>query len=529
MQKLHKGDVINKKYEIVAKHGSGTLGTIIYLGYDLQNKCDVLVRVLNADFLSDEEMVARFMQGVALLKKLKHPNILSVVDAGEEKGVRYLITEFKKGFFLNEYLEHRGQLDEKEAVRLIKSLAEALEYAWQEQKVIHRNISPDTIFVAKGNIPMLTDFDLAKSLTSDVHLTLQGMAIGDPLYMSPEQAKGEKVDFRSDIYCLGLVFYQLLAGVPPFSDKSKMEILKAQVAEKHEPVSSKNRDVSPECSDVLDRMLVKNATERYESWPAVIKALDDLLCDRKKQNEQARDHNQLAGAGYKMQAVSVESSTLGDDAVQGKPAAVPEATRKGFGNLILLLFVVLLLLGGVFFVLSSKTGTNIKVTPKNINQPLLSQNHNVKVSVQKKSVPAPDVPVSSLKVPDCAACINNIKQISVALDMYANVFDGKYPAASGAKGLNELVRGDFLSMSQVFICPETGHVAAAPGDEITEDHCDYVYVGGLTEYSDPKTPILWSKPENHKDYGIILYVNGKIEPVSGSNWLSKTKKMQKKF
>ena len=537
MHNLQKGDIINKRYEIVAKHGTGTLGTVIYLGRDIQQNCDVLIRILTSDLLADEDMVSRFMRGVDLAKKLKHPNILGVVDAGEEDNIRYVITNFEKGFFLNEYLDHRGLLDEKEAIRLIKSLSEALEYAWKEQEVIHRNISPDTILVAKGNIPMLTDFDLAKSLIADSHLTLQGLAIGDPLYMSPEQAKGEAVDFHSDIYCLGLVFYQLLSGSPPFSDKSKMQILKAQVAEKHIPIQSKNSDVSNECAAVLDKMLAKDAKERYNSWSAVISDLNAVLDNKKDLNQPSSTSKAQTSGRYKMQAVDTDLPGQQEKTVKIKNEIPIEKTQPidpdSLGTktpgasipklLSFAIILVIVIVGIIFLILKTEHEDSKQAEVKQ----LTDVGHNVTVNLPAKSQQVSSVPASDTEAKYREACMNNLKQISVALDMYANVFNGKYPEASGAKGLDKLRSGGFLSMSQVFVCPETGHIAAAPGAPITEDTCDYVYVGGLTEYSDPNTPILWSKPGNHKDYGNILYVNGKIKSVSGSNWLSKIKKKSK--
>ena len=538
MQDLQQGYIINDRYIIVAKHGSGALGTVIYRGHDNKQDCDVLIRILTSDLLSDDEMVSRFMRGVDLAKKLKHPNILGVVDSGEEKGLRYLITNSKKGFFLNEYLDHRGKLDEKEAVRLIKSLGEALKYAWEELEIIHRNISPDAILVAKGNVPMLTDFDLAKSLITDSHLTLQGLAIGDPLYMSPEQAKGEDVDFHSDIYCLGLVFYQLLSGAPPFSDKSKMQVLKAQVSEKHTPIQSKNSDISNECSAVLDKMLAKSATERYQSWSDVIDDLDVILKNKQPVVAgQVSSQDQTTGR-YKMQAVDMSSNDQKSETTQKSPeektqpinidsstnSQTSTPSRKLLPLAIGLIFVMAIV---AIIILIKKNSDQdkgaVSEIPENtvdstVTVPLPPNTHTILDSDNKT------VSISKKEEKYRKACINNLKQISVALDMYANVFNGKFPEKYGAQGLDKLRSGGFLSMSQVFICPETGNIAASPGTAITEESCDYVYVGGLTEYSDPNIPILWSKPGNHKDYGNILYVNGKIETASGSNWLSKTKK-----
>ena len=110
--------------------------------------------------------------------------------------------------------------------------------------------------------------------------------------------------------------------------------------------------------------------------------------------------------------------------------------------------------------------------------------------------------------------------------MYANVFEEKFPAESGAKGLNGLLKHEFVEKSQVFVCPSTGHAAATQGAPLTENTCDYAYAGGLSTSSDGKTPILWSKPGNHKDFGAILYVNGEIKSFSGKDWESQLKSIK---
>jgi len=519
MQDLVTGHIIKEKYSIVQKHGEGTLGTVVYLGHDIEKDIPVIIRILSPNLRMDDEMNSRFTQGTVLAKKLNHPNILVVLDAGEEDGLKFLVTSYEKGFFLNDYLEHRGHLDEKESLKLIKALAEALRYAWDELKIIHRNICPDTILIAKGNVPMLTDFDLAKSLDADNNLTLEGLAIGSPMYMSPEQAKGAKVDFHSDIYCLGLIFYQLLSGKPPFCYKSKMDILRAQVNESHAQIQSVNKDITDACSTILDKMLAKNIADRYQSWDAAINDIDAILNDKPPSNLQAvKAVTSLESSRYKMQAITMDAVKPPEvqqqkvrDSIEEQPTS-PSALKphtknktKVFLLCVLMLFVVALILW--FFPSNKEETSHIKMTHVTEKQVQVDKDKQLCINVDK----------------DRKLCINNIKQLALALQMYANVFDKKFPQPNGAKGLDLLRSGGFLELPQVYVSPLTGHSSAAPGKPITEATCDYVYVGGLSEYSDPKTPVLWTKPNQGQDYGIILYVNGDVKIFEGNDWLRNTK------
>lgn len=540
MQELKRGFKIKDRYEIVEKRGEGTLGTSIYLGYDLDRKCDVIIRILASDVLEDEESAARFIQGASLAKKLDHPNILSLLDIGEDGDQLFLITNYEKGFFLNDYLEHRGELDEKESIRLIRDLADALNYAWREQKIIHRNISPDTILVAKGNIPMLTDFDLAKSLEDNKDLTLTGFTVGNPTYMSPEQARGESVDFHSDIYCIGLVLYQLLAGKPPFNQKSRMDTLRAQITELHKPITSVKSAISDATESLLDKMLAKAPKDRYSSWDELLEDLDSIL-NEETPSSLKRVVATKTSSKYKMQAIQMSAVVIPEQAVATieKKVVTPVAEKSekiidvqvtddpksclskkivffAIGILICILMIVIMI------AISKpndndKSSSRIKKALVQLNQPLELTGPEELVTVVN-----PQIELKARK-----ASLNNIKQIEVALQMYANIYEGKYPKPNGAKGLDLLRSGGFLEVPQVFISPSSGKIAADRGKSITEATCDYVLVGGLSEYSDPKTPLLWTKPNVHKDFGIILYVNGDIEEVIGNNWQHKLKQATK--
>ena len=574
MSNIGVDTVLNSKYKLLEKNGKGVLGTEIFLGKNLEDDSDVLIRIIPRTLISDPETLKRFTQSTEMLKKLNHDNILSVIDSGEDNGECYLVTSYTKGYFLNEYLEHRGTLDESEAVKIIKSLADALRYAWENSKIIHRNISPETVFIAKGNIPKLTDFDLAKSLESNSKLTMDGFTVGSPMYMSPEQARGEDVDFKSDIYCLGIVFYQLLTGKPPFAGNDKMKVLTDQISTKHKPLNEVANGVSDHCEAVLDKMLEKDVANRYASWDILLSDLDKLI---QKEVPSVLENNSKVDSAYKMQAIQTPAiKTEVVDTVQIKPgdrgsisvinqkSPQVEQPKKRVNYALILAFIFIV---AVVIILVFKTTQNKKyntqdrvvvkdiiVTPneearlkeksivpeKVIKESVKDGAEKVKettVAVESKSVEVKPIPkdVVETKKEDLAktklkeaqvikACIGNMKQISLALQMYANVFDGKFPDVSGAKGLDLLRSKGFLEVPQVFIDPSTGRIAAEHGQPITENTCDFVYVGGLSTYSKPKTPILWTKPETHKKYGIILYVNGDIETFHGDNWIVHTTK-----
>jgi len=345
------GRVLKGKYQITEKVGVGSLKETIYHGMHLELEREIVIRVLPAGTQSQDEVSKRFFQGIKLAAGLQHPNIVSVLDAGDEDGVVFFVTNYHKGFYLNDYLEQRGQLDESECIRQIKELADALEYAWDELQIVHRNICPNTILIAKGNVPMLTDFGLAKSLEKDSKLTMQGFTVGDPSYMSPEQAKGGNVDYRSDIYCLGLVFYHLLAGNPPFRSKNPMELMQMQISQEHKSVQATNDHVTDGCAAVIDKMLHKDIEMRYQSWKEVVSDLDAVLnakipsalkIDNKKLKAIKRESEKKAAMKYRKEMEKV------------KDALKNESKNRLKRNVIIITVIVNLLILGWFIMYMMK-------------------------------------------------------------------------------------------------------------------------------------------------------------------------------
>jgi len=276
---LKPGTVIDGKFEVLNRLSEGSLGEDLYLGKHLSLSRKIIIKILPQRGNISKEQIERFIQSTKLIASIQHSNILSAYEAGEFNGMYFLVTAYEKGCFLKETLKQRNRLDELESLKIIFELAKALNYAWHKAKVLHRNISPDTILITSDNQAMLTEFDLAKIMTESVkNMTITGFTVGNPMYMSPEQVRGRKdLDCRSDIYCLGIVFYEMLCGKPPFTDDSTVRLMEAQLSGKHTPVWQINPLVSPQCSEIIDKMLKKEREERYANWDKLIEDIQGLI------------------------------------------------------------------------------------------------------------------------------------------------------------------------------------------------------------------------------------------------------------
>lgn len=527
MQTEYSKLTLKNKYTVIEEQHNGILGTTSYVAEDIETKQKLVIRILPANQNDDQEALKRFKQGLEMLKKLQHPNILPMLDAGEEKGLYYTVSPYGKGFYLNEYLEHRGELGERESVKLIKDLAEALRYAWGKMKIIHRNICPDSIFIAKGNVPKLVNFDLAKSLSSTQNLTLDNEAIGNPVYMSPEQARGQECDFHSDIYCLGLVLYQLLAGAPPFNHKNPAITLSAQLKDQAKPIQEVNPEVSKACAQVLHKMLEKQVSHRYNSYDELINAIDNVLAAK------GDDKSSNKTAGYKMPAIHTEAE---NNSGKGEEKPLKKSKKSTHVVLFFMLVIIIVIAAGTIFFLKHLEQSSLKQKKLTelVERQQETQKRSEQIKAKKAQLLAKQKKAESeaeLAKMDAAKienqhkiCRYNIEQIALALQMYANVFKGKFPEKSGAAGLEMLRSKGFITSPQIFVCPGSGTLSSAPQQAITEATCDYIYVGGHSEYSDSNTPILWNKPKGgHKTLGFILYANGEIKEYKGENWLHYTK------
>jgi serine/threonine-protein kinase len=249
---------------------------IVYRARDRRLKRVIAIKVLPPELAYRSEIKTRFLREAEMAAQLSHPNIVPIYTVDEVGGLVFFEMAYVRGENLASRIHERGVLPVDEVHRILRSVADALAYA-HERGVVHRDIKPDNILLdSESGRAMVTDFGIARAMgDGDARLTATGMAIGTPAYMSPEQAAGERViDGRSDLYALGVVAYQMLAGEPPFSAASTPAMLVKHISEVPLPIAQRRADVPPDLARAVMLMLEKDPANRFPSAADLVKALD---------------------------------------------------------------------------------------------------------------------------------------------------------------------------------------------------------------------------------------------------------------
>ncbi len=264
------------RYEIDKEIGQGGMATV-YLADDLRHERKVAVKVLRPD-LAAALGAERFLREIKIAANLTHPHILPLHDSGEADGFLYYVMPYIKGDTLRERIDKEGELPISEAVRIIREVVDALAFA-HAQGVVHRDIKPDNVMLS-GRHAMVMDFGIAKAVseaTGRNQLTTAGVALGTPTYMAPEQATADPhVDHRADIYAVGIMAYELLAGRTPFQRASPQAVLAAHVTEEPEPVSKHRDHVSGDLEALVMKCLAKNEMPGQEAGRPVAECRRDV-------------------------------------------------------------------------------------------------------------------------------------------------------------------------------------------------------------------------------------------------------------
>src|SRR4051794_28144851 len=239
--------------------GYGAMATV-YRGYQPSLGRPVAVKVLAPIGPSDPSFPARFRREARLAANLMHPNIVPIYDYGEWDGHLCIVMALITGGTLKERIQ--GQLPVSVATLLVGQVADALAYA-HGRGILHRDVKPANIMLAAFDWAMLGDFGIARALGETTPLASPVATIGTPAYMAPEQCLGEEVDRRADIYSLGVVLYELLAGAPPFTAQSPNAMMRAHLESPVPPLSVHRSDVSAGLEDVIQRALAKDPADRF--------------------------------------------------------------------------------------------------------------------------------------------------------------------------------------------------------------------------------------------------------------------------
>jgi len=266
---------LGKQFTVGSLLGQGGFA-VVFRARDEVLRRDLAIKVLDVQGAPSPTLSERFVREAQTIARLEHPNIVPIyqVDADPQDGLLYIVMRCVDGPSLRQLVATHGRLSVGDAARVARQVADALHYAHSEG-VVHRDVKPDNILLDHRGHVFVTDFGIAKAAqaASAAQLTTEGMIIGTPQYMSPEQAAGETVDGRSDIYSLGIVLYQMLSGHPPFDGQSSASILAKQLTATAVPIRDLRSDVPREFSFVLDRMLAKDPAARYQTAAEVSQAL----------------------------------------------------------------------------------------------------------------------------------------------------------------------------------------------------------------------------------------------------------------
>jgi serine/threonine-protein kinase len=253
-----------ERYRVVRQIGQGGMATV-FVADDTRYGRQVAVKLLNPD-LASAVGAERFEREIQVLGKLNHPHILPVLDSGESNGLLYYVMPFAGGESLRDRLDHDGQLPVEEAIAITCDIADALSHA-HGLGIVHRDIKPENVLIHGGHA-VLADFGIARLVHdtgANQKLTATGLSLGTAAYMSPEQAAGEKVDTRSDIYSLACLLYELLAGEPPFTGPNPMAIIARHTMEMPRSIRVVRQSVPPEVEEVVLHALEKSPVDRFKT------------------------------------------------------------------------------------------------------------------------------------------------------------------------------------------------------------------------------------------------------------------------
>jgi eukaryotic-like serine/threonine-protein kinase len=270
-RRLAPGTVVAGRYRVVATVGIGGMG-VVYKARDEELDEDVALKVLRPDLGADPDWVARFRRELVLGRQVTHRNVVRIHDIGESDGLRFLTMRYVEGQSLLEILRAEGSLPVERALPIVRQVAEALQQA-HDAGVVHRDLKPGNVLVEADGTAYVTDFGIARSLGRD-GLTRTGAVVGTPEYLSPEQVAGDAVDGRSDVYSLGILFYEILTGQLPFHGESKAEILAQRIGGRARDIRETGVAVPPYVRAAIARCLERSPSRRYQSARALIADLD---------------------------------------------------------------------------------------------------------------------------------------------------------------------------------------------------------------------------------------------------------------
>ena len=273
-----QGMILADRYECLKRIGSGGMGDV-YKAHDRRLDRIVAIKVLKSEYNEDENFIRKFRRESLAAASISHPNIVSIYDVGMEtvsdEDVYYIVMEYIDGKTLKELIKEEGMLSQNQALNYLIQIAEALKIA-HNKNIIHRDIKSQNIMVTRDNRVKVTDFGIAR-MAGNATVTVTNAVMGSVHYFSPEQARGQKVDARSDIYSMGIVLFEMLTGDVPFDSENPITVALMHVQNDIPMPSERNPRVSPEVDQVFKHMTEKKPTDRYDNVSLIIEDVKAIL------------------------------------------------------------------------------------------------------------------------------------------------------------------------------------------------------------------------------------------------------------
>ena len=275
---ITKGQKINDRYEIIKSIGEGGMANV-YLGHDTILDRNVAIKVLRGDLANDEKFVRRFQREALSASSLAHPNIVEMYDVGEDDGTYYIVMEYVEGKTLKQLLKKRGTLTLSEAIDIMSQLTDGMAHA-HDSYIIHRDLKPQNIMIKDDGQIKITDFGIAMALNS-TQLTQTNSVMGSVHYLPPEQASGKGCTIKSDIYSMGIIFYELLSGSLPFRGDNAVEIALKHMREPLPSLREDNPSIPQSIENIIKKATAKNPKNRYDSARSMHEDLLTALNDER--------------------------------------------------------------------------------------------------------------------------------------------------------------------------------------------------------------------------------------------------------
>jgi eukaryotic-like serine/threonine-protein kinase len=271
------GEIIAGRYVLEELVGTGGMSSV-YRAHDRLLERNVALKILHDSYLDDESAVERFRREARSVAQLSHPNIVTVIDRGEEDGRLFIVFEYVPGENLKQYVDRKRRLSVREAVEIAVEVGRGLAFA-HRQGIVHRDVKPQNVLLDGDGRPKVTDFGIARSLDVEKDVTLTGTVLGTSDYIAPEQASGRPVVAQTDVYSLGCVLFELLTGDVPFHGESFVAVAMRHIHEPPPSVLDRRPDVPMRVAGAVQRAMAKEPDDRFPSMDAFVVELDACLAE----------------------------------------------------------------------------------------------------------------------------------------------------------------------------------------------------------------------------------------------------------